>query len=144
MALARPLSVCGGKSPKSNKKRGIPPGVPPFCMAFSFLGEGVLGLVEHALGLVEADVLDAQQLEQLEEGLAVMAKGHGAVVGLALLHQHVAVVTAHLGDGEHADAAEGAGGHRQDLALCHVAAELAVSSALQAVEGDFAGGDVAF
>ena len=54
------------------------------------LRKGVLGLVKHALGLVEADVLHAQQLEQLEEGLAVMAKGPGAGVGMGLPHHPVA------------------------------------------------------
>ena len=73
-----------------------------------------------------------------------MAEGHSAVMGIALLHQDVTVEPAHLGDGEHADAAEGAGGHGQHFALSHVAAQLAVGSALQAVEGDLAGSDVAF
>ena len=45
------------------------------------LRKGVLGLVKHALGLVEADVLHAQQLEQLEQRLAVMAEGHRPVWG---------------------------------------------------------------
>ena len=47
-------------------------------------GEGVLGGVAHALGLVVADVLHAQQLEHLEEQLAHMGESHAAVVGLAL------------------------------------------------------------
>ena len=115
----------------------------PFFVNVS-LAEGILGLVEHALGLVEADILDAQQLEQLEQSLAVMAEGHCAMVGIPLLHQDVTVEPAHLGDSEHADAAEGAGGHGQDFAFRHIAAELAVSSALQTIEGDLAGSDVAF
>ena len=65
------------------------------------------------------------------------------MVGIALLDEHVAVEAAHLGNGEHADAAEGTGGHRQDLALGDVGAQVALAVTLQAVEGDLAGGDVA-
>ena len=65
------------------------------------------------------------------------------MVGIALLHQHVAVEAAHLRDGEDADAAEGAGLDRQDLALGDVGAQLALAVALQAVEGDLGGSDVA-
>ena len=42
-----------------------------------------------------------------------------------------------------ADAAEGPGGHGQDLALGDVGAELALAVALQAIEGDVRGGNVA-
>lgn len=45
-------------------------GLPLFYQDAFSLRKGVLGLVKHALGLVEADVLHAQQLEQLEQGLA--------------------------------------------------------------------------
>ena len=79
-------------------------GLPLFYQDAFSLRKGVLGLVKHALGLVEADVLHAQQLEQLEQRLAVMAEGHRPVVGIALLDEHMAVEAAHLRDGEHADA----------------------------------------
>ena len=72
-----------------------------------------------------------------------MAEGHRPVVGIALLDEHMAVEAAHLRDGEHADAAEGAGGHGQHFAFCHIGAQLPVGSALQPEEGDLAGGDVA-
>ncbi len=47
-----------------------------------------------------------RNLNTLKQRLAVMAEGHGAVVGVALLDQHMAVEAAHLGDGKDADAAE--------------------------------------
>ena len=58
-----------------------------------------------------------------------MAEGHGAVMREVLLHQHMAVEAAHLGNREYADSAEGSCGHRQHLALCHVSPQLAVSGA---------------
>ena len=73
----------------------------------------------------------------------MVAEGHGAVVGEALLNQHMAVEAAHLMDGEHADAAEAGGSHRQHLALGDVGAQTALAVALEAIEGDLAGGDVA-
>ena len=73
-----------------------------------------------------------------------MAEGHGAMVGIALLHQHMTVEPAHFGDGEYADAAEGAGLDRQDFTLGNVGAELALAVALETVEGDGRGGDIAF
>ena len=65
------------------------------------------------------------------------------MVRVALLDEDVAIEAAHLGNGKDADAAEGAGGHGQDLALGHVTAEVALGVALQAVEGHVGGGDVA-
>ena len=104
---------------------------------------GVLGGVGQALGLVVGDVGDAEIFEDLEEGLAAVGEGHGAVVGVALLDEHMAVEAAHLGDGKDTDAAEGPGGHGEDLALGDVGAQAALAVALEAVEGDLAGGDVA-
>ena len=63
---------------------------------------------------------------------------------IPLLHQHMAVEPAHILDGEHADAAEGAGRYRQYLALGDVGAYGAFAVTLQAVEGDGAGRDVPF
>ena len=71
-----------------------------------------------------------------------MAEGHGAVVGIALLNQHMAVEPAHFRDGEDTDAAEGPGLDGQHLALSDVAAKHTVGIALEPVEGDVRGGDV--
>ena len=105
---------------------------------------GIFGGVGQALGLVPGDVGDAEELEDLEHQLAVMAEGHGAMVRIVLLDQDMAVEAAHVVDGEHTDAAEGAGRDRQDFALGDVAAQDAFAVALQAVEGDVGSGDVAF
>ena len=66
-----------------------------------------------------------QVLKDLEQSLAVLAEGHGPVVGIALFHQHMPVEPAHLRDGKDADAAEGPGFHRQHLALGDVGAQIA-------------------
>ena len=73
-----------------------------------------------------------------------MGERDGAVMRIALLHQHVAVEAAHFLDGKDADAAEGLGGHGQHFALSQVGADFAFGVALQAVEGDGTGSDVAF
>ena len=65
------------------------------------------------------------------------------MVGVTLLYQHMAVEAAHLRDGEHADAAKAAGLDRQHFALGDVGAQRALAVALQAVEGDDGGGNVA-
>ena len=106
------------------------------------LCKGILVLVQHTLGLVEGDVLYTQIVEDGVQSLTHMAKGHSAMVGIPLADEHMAVETAHLGDGEDADAAEGTGSHRQNLALCNIAVKHAVSTALQTEEGDLAGSDV--
>ena len=64
--------------------------------------------------------------------------------GVALLDQDVTVETAHLVDCEDADAAEGTGGNGQDFAFSDVGTQVALRVALQTVEGDVAGSDVAF
>ena len=76
------------------------------------------------LGLVVSDVLNAQELEDLKQDLAVMAECNGAVVRVTLLDQNMAVETAHLMDAKDCNAAEGAGSNRQDLALCNVGRKL--------------------
>lgn len=73
----------------------------------------------------------------------MMSKGHGSVVGIALLDEHMAVEPAHLRDGKHTDAPEGTGLDRQDLPLGDIAAEVPVAVALETVEGDIAGGNIA-
>ena len=84
---------------------------------------GVFRGIGQRLRLIPADIAHAQELKDLEERLAVMAEGHRAVVGEALLDQHMAVEAAHLVDGEDADAAEARRRHRQDLAFRDVGAE---------------------
>ena len=100
---------------------------------------GIFGGVGQILGLVIGDVRNAEVLHHFKQGLAAVGEGHGAVVGIALLNEHVAIETAHLGDGKHADAAKGAGGHGQHLTLGDVGAQIALAVTLQAVEGDRAG-----
>ena len=56
-------------------------------------------------------------LEDLKQLLSVVTEGHGAVVRIVLLDQHVAVEAAHFVDREHADASEGSGGDGKDLIL---------------------------
>lgn len=48
------------------------------------LVERILGLVEHAGRLIEADILDTQHGEDIEQSLADMTEGHGTVVRIAL------------------------------------------------------------
>ena len=105
-------------------------------------GPGVLRGIGEGLGLVVADILNTQELEDLEERFAVMTKGHRTMVREALLDQHVAIEAAHLMDGENADTAKTGGGHRQNLTLGNVGAEVALTVALQTEEGDLAGGDI--
>ena len=95
------------------------------------------------MNLVEADGFNAEELQHGEQSLADVAEGNRAVMGVAALDQDVAVEAVHLGDGEHADAAEGLGRHGQDLALGDVGLQHAVLVALEAIEGDLAGSDVA-
>lgn len=44
-------------------------------------GKRILGRVRQALGLVVSDVLNAQELEDLKQNLAVMAECNGTVCG---------------------------------------------------------------
>ena len=53
------------------------------------LCKGVFHGIGQALGLVIGNVPNAQHLEDLEEGLAVVPKGHGPMVGIALLKQQI-------------------------------------------------------
>ena len=108
------------------------------------LGERIFRGIEHALGLVEADGVHAQQLEGREDRLAHMAEGHRAVVRIAARDEHMAVEAVHFRDGKYADAAEGLRIHGQHLALRHIGSEHAILVALQAEEGDAARDDIAF
>ena len=55
-----------------------------------FLCERILRGIGQASGLVAGDIRHTQELEHLKQRLAVMAEGHRALVGIALLHQHMA------------------------------------------------------
>ena len=107
------------------------------------LFERILARVRQAFGLIVGNISHTQEFEDLEQRLAVVSERHRAVVGIALLDQDVAVEAAHLWNSEHANAAEGTGFHRQHLALGNVGPELTLAVALEAVEGNVAGGDVA-
>ena len=71
-----------------------------------------------------------------------MSEGHCPMVRIVLLDQHMPIETSHLRNGEHADTAEGSGGHRQHLSLCYVGAKPIVRRGLQAVECDVPGDDI--
>ena len=96
------------------------------------LREGILGGIHHALGLVEGNLLNAQQLHDGKQRLAGLAERHRAMMREAALDQDMTIEAVHLGDAEYADAAEGAGVNGQNLALRDVADQLAVLIALQA------------
>lgn len=72
-----------------------------------------------------------------------MAEGYSTMMRISLLNKHMAIETAHLRDSEDADAAEGTSCYRENFALCDIGTELAVSSALETVEGDVSGINVA-
>ena len=110
----------------------------------SGLCPGILRGIGQGLRLIPSDVLHTEVLEDLEELLRAVVERHSTVMRIALLHQHMTVETTHFVDGEHADAAERAGRDGQHFALRDVGAHHAVRIALQAVERDGAGRDVAF
>lgn len=101
-------------------------------------GKRILGRVQHPLRLVEVDFiqLHADVLEHLVQSFSIMTEGHGAVVRIVLLDEHMAVETSHLRNGENTDAAKGTGCNGKHLALRDIRTKLAVRRALQAVEGD--------
>ena len=53
---------------------------------YLLLNEGILGRIQHALGLVESDVLDTEVTEQVEQELSVVAERYRAVVRITLLN----------------------------------------------------------
>ena len=73
-----------------------------------------------------------------------MRERDSAVMGVTLGNEHMAVEAAHFGNGEDADAAEGVGGNRQNLALGDVSLQGSVRIAVETEEGHVAGGNVAF
>ncbi len=115
-----------------------------FCIAGKFWNsKRILRGISIIGTAIEADIGHTEVLEDLKEGLTAVIEGHGAVMGIALLDQHVTVEAAHLRNGKDTDAAEGTGGNRKHLALCDIGAELTVAVALETVEGDGRGGDIA-
>ena len=101
-------------------------------------GERVFRRVRERFRLIIGDIAHAEELEDLEQKLAVVAEGDRTVVRVALLNEDVAVEAAHLRDGEDADAAEAARMYRQNLALGNVASQHAVRVALEAIERNIA------
>ena len=71
---------------------------------------GILSGVGQALGLIVSDILDAEVLQHFEHSLAAVCESNSAMVGIALLDQHMTVEAAHFGDAEDADAAKATGG----------------------------------
>ena len=53
---------------------------------YLLLNKGVLRRIQHALGLVESDVLDTEVTEQVEQELSVVAERYRAVVRITLLN----------------------------------------------------------
>lgn len=92
--------------------------------------ERVLGRIHHASGLVEADILDTEVTEQVEEELSVVAESYCAVVRIALFNQNVTIEASHLGDSEDTDTTKGTCRNVKDLTLCDICAENSVAVAL--------------
>ena len=63
-------------------------------MAARESGKRILGGIGQALGLVVGNVRDAEELQHLKQGLAIVAEGNRAVVRVALLDEHMAVEAA--------------------------------------------------
>ena len=71
-----------------------------------FLRERVLRGVRQGLRLVIGDVAHTEELEDLEQELAIVTEGDRAVVRVALLDEDVTLEAALLVNREDADAAE--------------------------------------
>ena len=107
-------------------------------------GERIFRGIADAFRLVVGNIFNAELAQEIEDGFAEVAEGHGTVMREALFNEHMAIEAAHFRDGEDADAAEGVRSGREDFAFGDVGAELAVRRALETVERDVARGDVAF
>ena len=66
----------------------------------------ILCWVRQASWLVVSDILDAEILEYLEQGLTYVRECYGSVVWITLLNQYVTIEAAHLFDGENTDTTE--------------------------------------
>lgn len=66
----------------------------------------ILCWVRQASWLVVSDILDAEILEYLEQGLTCVRECYGSVVWITLLNQYVTIEAAHLVDGEDTDTTE--------------------------------------
>ena len=66
----------------------------------------ILGWIRQASWLVVSDILDAEILEYLEQGLTYVRECYGSVVWITLLNQYVTIEAAHLVDGEDTDTTE--------------------------------------
>lgn len=80
----------------------------------------VLALVENAGGMIVGNILDTEELKDLKHCLAAVCKRDGAVVRISLLDEYVAIESAHLGNREDTDTAEGAGCDGKYFALSDV------------------------
>lgn len=72
----------------------------------------------------------ADELEYLEQSLAVMSECNGAVMRVIALDQYVTIEASHLLDCEYTDTTEGLGCNWKYFTLCHISTKLAVSSRL--------------
>ena len=79
----------------------------------------ILGRITYALRLVVADAVyvNAKHLEYLEHLFSKVSERYGSVVRIVTLYQNVTVESSHLRNREDADAAEGFGSYRKNLAL---------------------------
>lgn len=105
--------------------------------------KGILCRIPVSCCPIEADVLYTEELEDFVKGLSYMMESDSPVMREALLNQDMTVETAHFGNGECSNAAEGLAVNIKDLAFCDVGAKNALAVALETVEGDVAGSDIA-
>ena len=73
-----------------------------------------------------------------------MTESNGTVMREAVFNEYVAVESAHLLDGKHADRTEGTSGNGQYFAVSNVAVQMSVGSGLQTEKGNLARDNVAF
>jgi len=62
--------------------------------------------IRQRLRLVVSDILHAEILEYLEEGLANVVEGNGSVVRITLLDEDVTIETTHFANTEDTDTTE--------------------------------------
>ena len=82
--------------------------------------ERILCWIRQVLRTVVLNVLDAEIAEHLEEGLADVLEGNGAVVWVVLLDEDMPLEASHLRNSEDTYAAERACRNVEHLALCDV------------------------